>query len=105
MPRFQGEALDHNQKLVQQLQGVAEKYKATSAQIALAWLFAKDSCIVPIPGTRRKRYLKDNCDAVEIVLNTHDISLLNTIFKIENIQGARYSEKLMKAYNMQDNVE
>jgi aryl-alcohol dehydrogenase-like predicted oxidoreductase len=105
MPRFQGEALDNNQRLVQQIQSIAAKYKVTSAQIALAWLFAQDDCIVPIPGTRRKRYLKDNCDAVEIVLSTRDISLLNNIFEIENIQGARYSEKLMQAYNMQDNVE
>ncbi len=104
-PRFQGEALDNNQRLVQQIQSIAAKYKATSAQIALAWLLAQDDCIVPIPGTRRKRYLKDNCDAVEIVLSTQDISLLNNIFKIENVQGARYSPKLMQAYNMQDNIE
>lgn len=105
MPRFQGEALDNNQRLVQQIQRIAAKYKATSAQIALAWLFAQDDCIVPIPGTRRKRYLQDNCSAINIALRAEDVLLLNNIFKIENVQGARYSEKLMQAYNMQDNAE
>lgn len=105
MPRFQGAALDNNQRLVQQIQHVAAKHQATSAQIALAWLLAQHKGIVPIPGTRRKRYLQDNCDAVEIVLSAEDISELNHIFKIDNVQGARYSPQLMKAYNMQDKIE
>ena len=105
MPRFQGESLDNNQRLVQQIGAIAVKYKATSAQIALAWLLAQDDCIVPIPGTRRKRYLQDNCAAVNIALHAKEVILLNDIFKIDNIQGARYSPQLMQAYNMQDNAE
>ena len=105
LPRFQGEALDNNQRLVQQIEAIATKYKATSAQIALAWLLAQEDYIVPIPGTRRKRYLTDNCAAVNITLDVEDINLLNTIFKLDNIQGARYSEQLMKTYNIQDNVK
>jgi aryl-alcohol dehydrogenase-like predicted oxidoreductase len=105
MPRFQGEALENNQRLVQQIEAIATKYKATSAQIALAWVLAQENFIVPIPGTRRKNYLSDNCAAVDIVLHAEDVTLLNDIFKIDNIQGARYSPKLMQAYNLQDNIE
>lgn len=103
LPRFQGEALDNNQRLVQQIETIAAKYEATSAQIALAWVLAQEEYIVPIPGTRRTQYLKDNCQAVDITLDAKDIALLNDIFKIDNIQGARYSPQLMQAYNMQDN--
>jgi aryl-alcohol dehydrogenase-like predicted oxidoreductase len=105
LPRFQGEALDNNQRLVQRIEAIATKYKATSVQIALAWLLAQEDYIVPIPGTRRKCYLTDNCAAVNIILDIEDVKLLNTIFKLDNIQGARYSEQLMKTYNIQDNVK
>lgn len=105
LPRFQGEALDNNQRLAQQIDAIAAKYKATNAQIALAWLLAQDDCIIPIPGTRRKHYLQDNCAAVDIALHAKDVALLNDIFKIDNIQGVRYSQQLMQAYNMQDDIE
>lgn len=100
LPRFQGEALHHNQKLIQKIDSIAEKYQVTRAQMALAWVLAQDECIVPIPGTRHKRYLQDNCGAVNIDLQTEDIAFLNDVFKRGNIQGARYPQELMQAYSM-----
>lgn len=101
LPRFHGEALDNNQKLIQQIEGIAEQYQATIAQISLAWLLAQDKSIVPIPGTRQSCYLRQNCEAVDIALKPEDVALLNTIFKKEHIQGQRYTPELMQAYNME----
>ena len=102
MPRFQIEALEKNKQLVEQVQSIAEKYNATLAQIALAWVLAQGDTIVPIPGTRHIKYLRDNCAASDIILQAQDIEALNTVFQADNVTGQRYSAELMKTYQMKE---
>lgn len=93
LPRFQPEALAHNEKLIAKLNEIAADYKRTAAQIALAWVLAKGPNIVPIPGARKISHLEDNCRAVNIQLAADDVALLDSLFVRENIAGERYSNK------------
>jgi aryl-alcohol dehydrogenase-like predicted oxidoreductase len=96
VPRFTPEARKANLALVDLLRKIAERKKATPAQIALAWLLAQKSGIVPIPGTTKLSRLDENIGAVAVELTSDDL------WKIENaaskimIQGARYPEALEK---------
>lgn len=90
-PRFQGEALQHNQALVQQLARFASARKLTPAQVALAWLLNKPH-IIPIPGTRRIPYLQQNVAATTVTLTTHEIAWLDDLFASQNVQGERYPD-------------
>lgn len=92
LPRFQPDALAHNEKLVGQLGEMAAGYNSTTAQLALAWVLAKWQHIVPIPGARKIAHLEDNCRAADIVLMAEDVALLDQLFSPENIAGERYSE-------------
>ena len=91
-PRFQGEALQHNQTLVQQLANFAAEHEQTPAQIALAWLLNKHPHVIPIPGTRRIPYLQQNVAATAITLSAAQIAWLDDVFAPANIHGARYPE-------------
>ncbi|MEI2266335.1 aldo/keto reductase [Erwinia sp. CGal63] len=93
LPRFQPEALAHNEKLVAQLTEMAAGYHCTAAQIALAWVLAKGPNIVPIPGARKIAHLEDNCRAVDITLLADDVALLDRLFDSKNIAGKRYNDK------------
>lgn len=90
-PRFQGEALQHNQALVQQLARFASARKLTPAQVALAWLLNKPH-VIPIPGTRRIPYLQQNVAATTVTLTTHEIAWLDDLFASQNVQGERYPD-------------
>ena len=99
VPRFSEENRKGNQALVDVLSQIAKEKKATSAQIALAWLLAQKSWIVPIPGTTKSNRLKENVGSIEIILSDNDLEEINAaITKIE-IQGARYSEQSQKLVN------
>lgn len=91
-PRFQGEALQHNQTLVQQLANFAAEHEQTPAQIALAWLLNKHPHVIPIPGTRRIPYLQQNVAATAITLSAAEIVWLDDVFTPANIHGARYPD-------------
>ena len=94
LPRFQGEAAEQNLQLVERLQTFAAARDATAAQIALAWLISKGrkgSAIVPIPGTRRSRYVSANAAAASIALSDADVSTLDTLFAPGAIVGERYT--------------
>jgi aryl-alcohol dehydrogenase-like predicted oxidoreductase len=99
-PRFQGEALERNNRLAQALARFAAEHKATPAQIALAWLLNKHPHVVPIPGTKRRTYLKENAAAAEIRLNAADIAELDRIFAPGAIAGTRYVEEAMKGLDL-----
>ncbi len=96
VPRFTSEALDANQVLVDLLKKVAERRKATPAQIALAWLIAQKPWIVPIPGTTKLNRLEENIGAVGITLTTEDLSGINSALEKINVVGDRYPEELEK---------
>jgi aryl-alcohol dehydrogenase-like predicted oxidoreductase len=94
LPRFTPEARKANQALVDLLGEIATRKKATSAQIALAWLLGQKPWIAPIPGTTKLKRVEENIGAAEIELTANDLrEIENTASKIK-VQGARYPEKL-----------
>jgi len=96
VPRFTPEARKANQALVDLLKTIAERKKATPAQIALAWLLAQKRWIVPIPGTRKRERLDENIGAVDVALTADDLGEIESAASKIAIQGARYPEALEK---------
>jgi len=96
VPRFTPEARKANQVLVDLLRTIADRKKATPAQIALAWLLAQKPWIVPIPGTKKLERLDENIGAVEVELTSDDIREIDSAASKITIQGARYPEALEK---------
>jgi aryl-alcohol dehydrogenase-like predicted oxidoreductase len=96
VPRFTPEARKANQSLVELLNAVAERKKATAAQIALAWLLAQKPWIVPIPGTTKLHRLQENIGAAEIELTTSDLDEINSAAAQIQVEGARYPESLQR---------
>jgi len=94
LPRFTADALKANQALVDLLSNIAQKKKATSAQIALAWLLAQKPWIVPIPGTTKLHRLEENLGAVAIELTPNDLRDINSAASKIPVVGARYPEAI-----------
>ncbi len=94
LPRFTPEARKANQALVDLLGEIATRKKATSAQIALAWLLGQKPWIAPIPGTTKLKRLKENIGAAEIELTANDLREIENAASKIKVQGARYPEKL-----------
>jgi aryl-alcohol dehydrogenase-like predicted oxidoreductase len=94
LPRFTPEALKANQALIELLERIAGRKKATPAQIALAWLLAQKPWIVPIPGTTKLHRLEENIAAVSVELTPDDLREIDTSAAKITVQGARYPEKL-----------
>jgi aryl-alcohol dehydrogenase-like predicted oxidoreductase len=94
VPRFTPEARKANLALVDLLAKIAEKKKATPAQIALAWLLAQKPWIVPIPGTTKLHRLEENIGAVAVELTSDDVREIEDAASKITIQGARYPEEL-----------
>jgi len=94
LPRFTPEARKANQALVNLLDEIAKRKKATPAQIALAWLLAQKLWIVPIPGTTKLKRLEENIRAVEIKLTRDDLREIETAGSNIKVQGERYPERL-----------
>ncbi|HWF98514.1 MAG TPA: aldo/keto reductase [Steroidobacteraceae bacterium] len=90
-PRFQGDALQRNLRLVQGLSDFAGKRGATNGQIALAWLLSKHPDVVPIPGTKRPRYVIENAAAAAIRLSAEEIATLDALFDPTAVAGERYA--------------
>jgi aryl-alcohol dehydrogenase-like predicted oxidoreductase len=88
-PRFQGENLEHNQKLVETVQEIALEKNATPAQVALAWVLSRGDDVVPIPGTKRRTYLEQNAAASQVELTDHDQQRLDAL---GNAAGDRYAD-------------
>jgi aryl-alcohol dehydrogenase-like predicted oxidoreductase len=96
IPRFTPEARKANQALVDLLAGIAERKKATPAQIALAWLLAQKPWIVPIPGTTKLARVEENIGAAAIDLTPDDLSEIDGAASKITVEGARYPEELEK---------
>ena len=99
-PRFQGENFQKNLELVARVAQVARERKCTPAQLALAWLLAQGDDIVPIPGTKRRKYLEENAAAVSIRLTPDDLRRLDEVVPRGAAAGARYPEGGMKVVNI-----
>ena len=96
LPRFTPEARKANQALVDLLGKIAQRKKATPAQIALAWLLAQKPWIVPIPGTTKLARVEENIGAAAIELTADDLREIESAASKITVQGARYPEKLEK---------
>ena len=94
VPRFTPEARKANQSLVDLLRNIAERKKATPAQIALAWLLAQKPWVVPIPGTTKLNRLEENIGAAAIELASNDLREIDSAASKITVQGARYPEQL-----------
>ena len=90
LPRFAPEALKANQALTGLLGKIAQRKKATPAQIALAWLLAQKPWIVPIPGTTKLNRLEENIGALEVKLTTDDLRDIDQAASKITVEGARY---------------
>jgi aryl-alcohol dehydrogenase-like predicted oxidoreductase len=98
-PRFQGENLERNLAIVHRLEPLAKRIKCSPAQLALAWVQAQGEDIVPIPGTKRRRYLEENVAALAIALSREELAELNQAAPVGGTAGARYTEAGMAAVN------
>jgi aryl-alcohol dehydrogenase-like predicted oxidoreductase len=98
-PRFQGENLDKNLELVQRIEGMARELGCTPPQLALAWVLAKGRDIVPIPGTKRRRYLEENVVAAEVKLTPEQVAQIDEIAPPGVAAGLRYPEQAMSSVN------
>jgi len=96
LPRFTPEALKANQALIDLLSGIAKRKDATPAQIALAWLLAQKSWVVPIPGTTKLNRLEENIGAVSIRLTPEDLRDIDAAASKIEVEGSRYPERLEK---------
>ncbi len=93
LPRYSGAYLDNNQKLASEFAAFAAGKNITPAQLALAWLLAQDDNVIPIPGTKRIKYLEENAAAADVALSSGDIAAIEELLeKYPNI-GPRYSER------------
>jgi len=89
-PRFQGEAREKNLAIVARLEELAATKDVTVAQLSLAWVLAQGDDIVPIPGTKRRRWLEENCDAADIVLSTDELAAITAAVPLDEVVGDRY---------------
>ncbi len=97
MPRFNGDFFDHNLAVVKPLRDLAKENNCTMAQLALAWLLAKDAGSVPIPGTKHVKYVEENAAAADLQLSAETIRRIGEIVKADNIRGERYAAAHMIA--------
>jgi aryl-alcohol dehydrogenase-like predicted oxidoreductase len=91
-PRFQGENFQKNLVLVQRVEQIAARRNVTPSQLALAWLLTRGDDVVPIPGTKRRRYLDQNAAAVEIELDREDLERLDEVLPPGAAAGERYPD-------------
>jgi len=98
-PRFQGENFQKNLELVHEVEAMAREKGCTPAQLALAWVLAQGEDIVPIPGTKRRKYLEDNAAADAVKLSVADVKKLEEVFPLHVAAGTRYAEPMMKIVN------
>ena len=94
-PRFQGENFDANVRAASVVRDVAKEKGATPGQIALAWILAKDDGFVPIPGTKRRKYLEENTAASAVAFDASDVERLDRALATEAVSGPRYNERMM----------
>lgn len=98
-PRLEEENLKKNLEIVTMLEELAKEKGCTPAQLALAWVLAQGDDIVPIPGTKRVKYLEENVGAVNIKLTSEDMKKINDTILTKPVAGERYRPEMMQAIN------
>lgn len=99
LPRFNEDNWDNNQRLVAAFAALAKAKNCTPAQLALGWVLAQGRDIIPIPGTKKRKYLEENAGAVDLVLSATELQDIDTLLKKYPNTGERYSEGSMKLVN------
>ena len=95
-PRFQGENFQRNLDLVKRVEEIAREKRCTPAQLALAWVLAQGENIVPIPGTKRRKYLQENIGALDVDLTSKELERIDEVAPRDAFAGSRYPEAMMK---------
>ncbi|AYB33121.1 aldo/keto reductase [Chryseolinea soli] len=99
LPRFNDQHMDNNRKLVDAFAAFAKEKQCTPSQLALAWVLAQGEDIIPIPGTKRRKYLQENADATKVDLLPADLKAIEALLLKYPDTGQRYSEGSMKLVN------
>jgi aryl-alcohol dehydrogenase-like predicted oxidoreductase len=98
-PRFQGKNFQKNLDLVSRVGELAKEKGCQPSQLALAWVLAQGEDIIPIPGTKRRKYLEENVAALDVKLSSEDLRRLAEFFPQGAASGQRYTEQMMRAVN------
>lgn len=98
-PRFQGENFQKNLDLVRRVKEIAQEKDCTPSQLALAWVLAQGNDIVPIPGTKHRKYLEENVAALNVELTSEDLRRINEVLPQGAASGMRYPEQMMEKVN------
>jgi aryl-alcohol dehydrogenase-like predicted oxidoreductase len=99
LPRYSGDYLYNNQKLASEFAALAASKNSTPAQLALAWVLAQGDNIIPIPGTKRRKYLEENAAAADVILSHDDLEEIEGLLKKYPNVGPRYTEREFKMVN------
>lgn len=99
LPRYQTDVADNNAKLVSGFAEIAVGKACSPAQLALAWVLAQGEDIIPIPGTKKRKYLEENTGALDVELSADDLKMIDELIARYPDTGARYSEGAMKMVN------
>jgi aryl-alcohol dehydrogenase-like predicted oxidoreductase len=99
-PRFQGENFQRNLDLVERVGEIAREKRCTPAQLALAWVLAQGDDIVPIPGTKRRKYLQENIGALDVNLTSADLARIEEVAPKHAVAGERYPDWAMQMVNL-----
>ena len=99
LPRYSGENLENNKSLSNDFAALAKDKNATPAQLAIAWVLAQGDQIIPIPGTKKRKYLEENAGAVDISLSPSELIAIQKVIEQYPNTGARYSEGSLKLVN------
>ncbi|MCL2906897.1 aldo/keto reductase [Shewanella fodinae] len=94
-PRFQGENFQRNLALVDAVTELAHAKGITPSQLALAWLLAQDQHLIPLFGTKRRKYLQDNIQAAEVNLSAEELAAIDKVFPADKVAGSRYAANMM----------
>lgn len=95
-PRFQGENFESNIAIVRRVEEVAREKRCTPAQLALAWVLAQGENIIPIPGTKRRKYLQENAGSLDVILTPEDLDRIEEVAPKDSFAGSRYPEAMMR---------
>ena len=98
-PRFQGENFQRNLGLVKRVEEIAREKRCTPAQLALAWVLAQGQNVVPIPGTKHRKYLQENIGALDVDLTSEDLQRIDEVAPKDAFAGSRYPEAMMRLLN------
>jgi aryl-alcohol dehydrogenase-like predicted oxidoreductase len=98
-PRWQGENFQKNLDVLHKVEELAQSHHCTPSQLALAWVLAQGGDIVPIPGTKRRKYLEENAAADDIMLTKEDLAHIDEVFPLGVASGTRYAEHMMTLLN------